>query len=198
MFLRRKFCVAFAAAVCCLASAAYAQSANGSAPVPAVNSGLDAGKEENKAEPWATTTHGDWVLRCKGSAASGEKKACEIVQQLQSNNMVVAVIAFGSTSPSKPAAEMNMVVVLPNNVVVTEPVEASLDQNDKAPLKLPFRRCLPNGCFASVPPSEEVLNRWKQSNSQGRIAFTNGSNQLVALPFSFRGLGEALDAMAKS
>ncbi|WP_158554897.1 invasion associated locus B family protein [Methylovirgula sp. 4M-Z18] len=180
-------------------SFAFAQSSS-SAPIalPATT-GLSASNTDNKGEQWATTAYGDWILRCKASPTAGGKKTCEIVQQLLSNNVIIAEIAFGSVAASsKPSAEVNMVVVLPNNVLVTEPVQASPDENDKTPLKLPFKRCLPSGCFASLPLSPELLSRWKQSNHRGRIAFMNGSNQDVALPFSCRGLSDALEAMAKS
>ncbi len=186
-------CVYFASPIVC------AQTVNTVPPLLPANSETTTNNGDNKDEHWVSNAYGDWLLRCKVLTQAGDKKTCEVVQQLQSNNVVIAQIAFGSVAAqAKAPAEMNMVVVLPNNVLVTAPVQASFDENDKTPLKLSFKRCLPTGCFASSLLPSETLKRWKQGDHRGRLAFTNGVNQEVALPFSFRGLGDALEAMTKS
>ena len=45
--------------------------------------------------------------------------------------------------------------------------------------------------------SADLLTRWRPKAERGRIALKDGPGRDVVLPFSFRGLSQALDAMAK-
>jgi invasion protein IalB len=72
----------------------------------------------------------------------------------------------------------------------------SVDDKDK-PVELTYRRCLPTGCFADADARDDVLSRWRAQTGRGRLAFKDGANRDIALPFSFSGLEQALDALAK-
>ena len=147
-----------------------------------------------------TASFGDWVVRCRRiDQAPGNATACEVAQTLQAQGQgPIAEIAFGHP-PGKDATSrerMRVVVVLPNNVTLSGPVLMSVDEKDK-PIELSFRRCLPSGCFADAEPSDDVLVRWRGQDGRGRLAFKDGGNRDIVLPFSFRGLAQALDAMSK-
>jgi invasion protein IalB len=151
--------------------------------------------------PQATTaSFGDWVVRCRRiDQAPGSATACEVAQTLQVQGRgPIAEIAFGHP-PGKDSTSkerMRVVVLLPNNVTFSGPVLMSVDEKDK-PVELIFRRCLPSGCFADADPSDDALVRWRAQEGGGRLAFKDGANRDIVLPFSFRGLGQALDAMSK-
>jgi invasion protein IalB len=151
--------------------------------------------------PQATTaSFGDWVVRCRRiDQAPGSATACEVAQTLQVQGRgPIAEIAFGHP-PGKDSTSkerMRVVVLLPNNVTFSGPVLMSVDEKDK-PVELIFRRCLPSGCFADAEPSDDALVRWRAQEGGGRLAFKDGANRDIVLPFSFRGLGQALDAMSK-
>jgi invasion protein IalB len=150
------------------------------------------------SQPRATTaSFGDWVMRCNRiDSASGNTTTCEVAQTLQVQGQgPIAEIAFGRP-PGNPSATMRVVVVLPNNITIGTPVLMSVDDKDK-PVELTYRRCLPTGCFADADARDDVLSRWRAQTGRGRLAFKDGANRDIALPFSFSGLEQALDALAK-
>jgi len=168
------------------------------APEPAVKP--DASTPVSPVPQATTATFGDWVVRCRRiDQAPGNPTACEVAQTLQVQGQgPIAEIAFGHP-PGKDATSrerLRVVVVLPNNVTFSGPVLMSVDEKDK-PIELNFRRCLPSGCFADAEPSDDVLVRWRGQDGRGRLAFKDGGNRDIVLPFSFRGLTQALDAMSK-
>jgi invasion protein IalB len=168
------------------------------APEPAVKPG--APTPVSPVPQSTTASFGDWVVRCRRiDQAPGNPTACEVAQTLQVQGQgPIAEIAFGHP-PGKDTTSrerMRVVVVLPNNVTFSGPVLMSVDEKDK-PIELTFRRCLQSGCFADAEPSDDVLVRWRGQDGRGRLAFKDGGNRDIVLPFSFRGLAQALDAMSK-
>ncbi len=144
-----------------------------------------------------TATFGDWVLRCRRADAPATDATCEVAQTLQVQGQgPIAEIAFGRPPGAPTSAAMRIVVVLPNNVTFGGPVQMSVDDKDKG-ADLTFRRCLPTGCFADTDARDDILTKWRSQTGRGRIAFKDGNNRDLALPFSFRGLAQALDAMVK-
>jgi invasion protein IalB len=175
------------------------------APAPATAAPLPS---PNSAEPGpvsplpqaTTASFSDWVMRCRRiDSTPGNATTCEVAQTLQVQGQgPIAEIAFGRP-PGKdsPSGErMHIVVVVPNNVTFSGPVLMSVDEKDK-PVELTYRRCLPAGCFADADAKDDVLGRWRAQNGRGRLVFKDGANRDIVLPFSFRGLAQALDAMAK-
>jgi invasion protein IalB len=137
-------------------------------------------------------------MRCRRiDNTPGSATSCEVAQTLQVQGQgPIAEIAFGSPPGKDASAGMRVVVVLPNNVTLAGPVLMSIDEKDK-PVELTYRRCLPAGCFADTDAKDEILARWRTQAGRGRLAFKDGANRDITLPFSFRGLAQALDAMAK-
>lgn len=64
-------------------------------------------------------------------------------------------------------------------------------------MDLTWRRCLPGGCLADGAVSEDALRRVRGWTEPARVTFADGTGRIVALPFSPRGLTQALDALAK-
>jgi invasion protein IalB len=90
-----------------------------------------------------------------------------------------------------------MTVVTPNDVSFPSSVHVAMDEKDAQPTELVWTRCLPVGCFAAGVPTQENLRRWRGSVESGRITFKSAGGQDIAVPFSFRGLAQAIDALAK-
>ncbi len=42
------------------------------------------------------------------------------------------------------------------------PCESRLDEKDEQPVSVPWTRCLPSGCFASLAMTDPVLKRWRE------------------------------------
>jgi invasion protein IalB len=67
---------------------------------------------------------------------------------------------------------------------------------DTSSLELAWVRCLPTGCFANAIVPDDLLRKLRILKDPGRVEFRDGAGREVVLPISFRGLGEALDALA--
>jgi invasion protein IalB len=180
--------------------AALAQSAakpGNAAPAPAATAPAAAAQAiaPVAAEPSTTTaSFGDWVLRCQrvGESEAGTR-VCEVAQamQVQGQKTPIAQIAIGRAAVGEPLRVT--LVLLPD---VSFPSSAQV-VGDGAVLDLPWRRCLPSGCFADAVAKDDLLKRWRGLTEPGRIVVKSASGREVAIPLSFRGLAPALDALAK-
>ncbi|GJD45616.1 hypothetical protein AFCDBAGC_3490 [Methylobacterium cerastii] len=148
-------------------------------------------------EPGSTTaSFGDWILRCQRGGGDKPVRICEAAQtmQVQGQAQPIAQIAIGRVSSGEP---LQVTAILPPNVALPSSVRVLTDQKDTAGFELAWRRCLPGGCVAEAGVREEVLRRWRGAAEPGRITFKNAASQDVAIPLSFHGLAQALDALAK-
>lgn len=151
------------------------------------------------ADPNAkSAAYGDWILHCQTvGAAAQARKSCELVQtvKLKDQTAPFAQIALGKPAAGEP---MMVTVVVPINVSFPSSVTIANSDKEVKTADLSWRRCVPGGCFASLPLKEETLKRWRsRSDVSGRVSFKNAANQDVVMPMSFKGLSSALDALAK-
>ena len=151
------------------------------------------------SEPQTTSaTYGDWVLRCsRNGDAPTAPRICEIVQsfQIQGQQGLYAQLAIGRVSPKDP---LKITVVMQPNISFPSSIKLSIDEKDTQSIELVWRRCLPGGCFADAEVKDDDMKRWKAQTGNGRLLFKDGAGHDVPLPFSFRGLPQALDGLAKS
>lgn len=150
------------------------------------------------SEPGSTvSTYGDWVLRCQRTGEV-EKTAriCEVVLaiQVQGQAAPIAQVAIGRLTARDP---LRTTVVLPPSVSFPSSVQILIEDKAAPAFELAWRRCFPDGCFADAPGTDEVFKRWRGSTEPGRITFKNAVGQDVTIPLSFRGLTQALDALAR-
>jgi invasion protein IalB len=172
------------------------------APAPAVAAQAPAAApapEPVSSDPQSTTAaYGDWVVRCQrigqGAASQHVCEAAEIIQT-QGAQGPIAQIAIGRVTAADP---LRLTLVLPPNVSFPSTPRMSAEEKDPHPLDLNWRKCLPGGCFADIEFKDDVLQRWRAMNGQGAISFKDSAGRDISVPFSFRGLGPALDALAKS
>jgi invasion protein IalB len=151
-------------------------------------------KTEKKAEePIKTTNYGDWSLRCR----EGEVHACEISQTIQAPDQSgpIAKISIGRPDPG---GDLHIVIILPNNVSFPSSVHLRTNSNDKWGFELAWLRCIPGGCFADAALNDATLAHWHSLNDIGGIVFRDAAGDEVSLPMTFRGFGDALDALKKS
>jgi invasion protein IalB len=139
-----------------------------------------------------TETYGDWILRC---SKANDARRCEVSQTLvmQGQSAPIALIAFGREKKGDP---LRMVVQLPNNVTLEGGVKAVLASGDTA-VELRFRRCLNVGCFADAVLTDPLTVRLRNQSEPLSIKFRDGTEREITLPFSPKGLGPALDALAR-
>lgn len=184
------------------AGAAWAQStikpgSAASAPAATAPAAASPAAAPVPTEPTTTTaSFGDWVLRCQrlGEGEAGPR-ICEVAQAMQvaGQKTPIAQIAIGRAAAGEPLRVT--LVLLPD---LSFPSSAQVVGDNNGPvLDLPWRRCLPGGCFADAVAKDELLKRWRGVTEPGRIVVKSASGRDVAIPLSFRGLAPALDALAK-
>ena len=150
------------------------------------------------SEPTVTTaSFGDWTLRCQRIVdAARAARVCEVAQVLQAQGQQapLAQVALGRLANGEP---VRITAVMPASVSFPSSVQIFMGEKDAKPVDLPWRRCLPTGCFADVVPGDDVLKQWRKATDQGRILFKDAAGRELGLPLSSRGLDQALDALAK-
>jgi invasion protein IalB len=162
-------------------------------PTPATKSDSAA----NSDDPQTTTaSYGDWVVRCQRMAIEGEtRRLCEVDQTIQNGqNSPFAQLAISRLRKSEP---LKLTLALPVNVGFPSAPKVSLEGKDGESLALSWRRCIPAGCIADAALSEEVLSTWRAAKTQGQVESKNSQGQEFKFAISFRGLGPALEALAK-
>lgn len=150
------------------------------------------------ADPQLTTaTFGDWLLRCQRVGEGAQSvRSCEVAQTLQAEGQgMIAQIAVGRIAADAP---LRVTVLLPSNLSFPSSVKIAIDDKDDQPADLAWKRCLAAGCIADSDMKDDILKRWRAQAGQGRMRFRDAVAREITLPFSFRGLAQALDALAKS
>ena len=142
-----------------------------------------------------TATYGDWQLRCLRNRTdpAATTLACEVV---------TLVVAEGQQQPfaqialSKGAdGATHLTALVPINILARSQPTVATDEAD-AGLPVPWLTCQPIGCAADVALTDADLERLRAYTRQGRLVFTDSVGNQVTVIFSFRGLAQALDAMA--
>jgi invasion protein IalB len=178
----------------CLLAACGALAASGKAGAPAPQQ--ENAQPTSGAPQTTSATFGDWTLGCTQSPAPGGAKTCEVSETLQAQGKgPIAMILFAKAAPKTP---QSIIVVLPVNVLFSRAVRLSIDDKDAQPAELRWFRCVTPRCYAVAQLKDETLLRWRSQAGAGRIQFSEGEGHDVVLPFSFKGLAEALDALSKS
>jgi invasion protein IalB len=142
-----------------------------------------------------TASFGDWVERCDAAPAPA-KRVCEVAQAMtvQGQSAPIAQIAFGRATRAEP---MRVTVVLPVAVTLTAKSKIVSEKDDKSPIELTWQRCIPGGCIASAVVADDIMARLGVRTEPGGIAFKDAAEHDIAVPLSFRGLTQALAALAK-
>jgi len=145
---------------------------------------------------------GDWTVRCEAArgAPAAPARNCEMAQTLADpRGQPVAQIVFGRLSRTAP---WRLLVQLPLEARVEQPVRLFAEATEGVPVPLPFRSCslARGGCFADAELPDEVVPRRlrAQPEGQGRIEFQDAAGRATQATFSLRGFGAALDALARS
>lgn len=149
-------------------------------------------------EPETTTaTYGAWTLRCAHRQQGDSlQRFCEVDQSVvpQGQQNPIAQIGIGRLSAKD---DMHITAVLPTNITFQDSPRVIAFDKDPG-VELTWRRCLPGGCTADAILKDDMLRAWHAvAADTGRLFFTKASGQKVAIEFSFRGFGEAMDAYAK-
>ncbi len=148
------------------------------------------------SEPETTTaSYGVWTLRCT-HRQEGDTHICEVDQGVvpQGQQNPIAQIGIGRPTPKE---DLRITVILPTNITFQNAPKAIAEDKDPG-VELTWRRCLPGGCIADAVLKEDTLRVWRAvAADTGRLFFTDAAGRNVAVQFSLRGFGQAMEALSK-
>ena len=142
-----------------------------------------------------TASYQDWTLRCEIREGTPPVKNCELVQSTSAQGQTnpLTQIAVGRASKTEP---VKMVFQVPVNILIPANLTFVFDDKDK-PVVVAFRQCIPAGCFADMELSNDMVKKLRTRTAQGHFDFKDAAQRAAAIPVSFKGFGEAYDALLK-
>ena len=166
---------------------------------PAANAPAPAAASVPATPQQTTAVFADWTLRCTragtGTGTGPVQQFCEVVQGIQRDDRPVAQVAVGRPGKGQP---LQLTILVPPSVGFgAAPAVTTGRDGDTPVLEMAWRRCVPAGCIADGVLGDEALNRLRGWAEPGRITFQDGAGRAAGLPFSPRGLAQALDALAR-
>lgn len=147
------------------------------------------------AQQSTTATYGDWVVRCATEAAQPAQKSCDMEQltQVQGRTGPLSRVAVAHPVRGQP---VKLIIQLPVNVSLPAGVKLQLGDKDPGTVT-PFLRCVPAGCFTDVEIKDDLMKKFRAMSEAGKIAFKDAAEHDVVIPLSFKGFGQAFDALSK-
>lgn len=146
---------------------------------------------------------GDWLMRCETQRPQGQPvvRVCETaIAMNDQRGQPIAQIVLGRIGRTE---AHRMLVQLPLELRVDQAARLVLDPAATPPeaINLPFRLCSASrgGCFGEVETlAPAVIARLRaRGDGQGRLDFRDSAGREVQILFSFRGFGQAMDALAR-
>lgn len=167
------------------------------APIQRVQEPQSSAPQVDAAPQQTTATYADWVVQCQTQAGPPSQKLCDMAQVTQVTQ-AQGKVPFSRVAIAHPlkGQPIKLVVQVPTNASFTTSVRIQTGDDD-AGLSAPFARCLPIGCFADFDMKEETLKKFRAASGAGKLSFTDAGGHDVAVPLSFNGFGQALDALER-
>jgi invasion protein IalB len=156
---------------------------------------LTAAASHAGAQQSTSATYDDWVIRCVTQAGPPPQKTCDMEQmtQVQGKNTPLSRVAIARPMKAPP---IKLVIQLPVNVWLPPGIKIMLHDKDPGYAGV-FTYCVPAGCFAEVEATDDTLKKFRAATEPGKIVFKNAGQQDIAVPLSFKGFGQAYDALSK-
>jgi len=139
-----------------------------------------------------TATYEDWVVRCEMHVAI---KVCEMTQsaQMKGQTQPVSQIVIGRQSKN---GAIKITFRVPISVWLASGVTLTADDGHGL-IAANFSRCIPAGCIAETDIDETVITEMRALKKNGALRFKDANQRDVAVPVSFKGFGDAYDALSK-
>ena len=175
-------------------SARPAPPARPAQPAPSPQQSQAAGPDESPQR--TTATYDDWVVQCQAAQnGTPPEKVCDMAQmtQVQGKNIPFSRVAILRPVKGQP---VKLIAQLPVNASFSTSVRIQLGESDSG-LAAPFARCVPAGCFAEFDIKEDVMQKLRSASGAGKLSFADSTGHDVTVPLSFKGFGQAFDALVK-
>jgi len=141
-----------------------------------------------------TASYGDWVVLCEIAPGPPPQKNCGMEQlaQMQGQGTISRVLIPLPAKGEPP----KLFIQLPTNVSFAAPLKITADAKDPS-ISTPFRRCVPGGCVAEIDLKDDLQKKFRDAAEPGKIIYKNAADQDVTIPLSFKGFGQAFEALLK-
>lgn len=131
----------------------------------------------------------DWIVRCEQVEASGER-ICEMRQELREADSNQLVLAVSLQLPEEPS-DVNLTLLAPFGVKLSQPIELGLAETPV--LTVPYRTCLPRGCFAVTTVDAETLAQLRDADGGSiSVRIASVDDQFIDAQISLIGFSSAL------
>ena len=137
-----------------------------------------------------TATYGDWIVRCE---TGGTANICEMTQSTQLKGRPLSQIAIGRQDKD---GLLKIVFQVTINVWLASGVTLATDDGHGL-VAANFTHCIPAGCIADSDIKESVIAKLRGQKKNGTLRFKSANKQNVAVPVSFKGFGDAYDALQR-
>lgn len=146
---------------------------------------------------------GDWMVRCETQRPQGQPviRVCETaIAMNDQRGQALAQIVLGRIGRTD---AYRMLVQLPLELRVDQAARLVLDPatTPAEAINMPFRLCSASrgGCFGEIEALApvQVTRMRARGEGQGRLDFRDSAGREVQILFSFRGFGQAMDALAR-
>jgi invasion protein IalB len=132
------------------------------------------------------TAYQDWRVACPPASAKDQK--CVLQEDVMDSRSGSTVVRVGITA-EKGKPELGL--TLPLGVALPPGVGLTLG-TDK-PVIFTYRTCNTVGCIAVLPLDGKLMDRLKAAKD-GKVLVAGLDSKVVAIPISFKGYGDALNA----
>lgn len=136
------------------------------------------------------------MMVCQRTEGTTPPKVCEATHSVQIQGQPGPVLQVAIAKGAKPN-ERKVTIVVPTNISITTAPRLSAQDKDPQPLQLAWATCVPGGCFANATLADDAVKRMRDNASPGSVSVTDAGGRNVVIQVSYRGLAQALDALAK-
>jgi invasion protein IalB len=147
------------------------------------------------AQQSTTATYTDWVVQCVTQTTTPPQKICDMQQltEVKGKSNPLSRIVVPHPVRGKP---ISLIIQLPVNVWLATGVKLELVDKEPA-LTGQFTHCIPAGCFAEIGLNDAAMKAFRTASKPGKLIFKNAGQHDIDIPVSFKGFGQAFDALSK-
>lgn len=137
--------------------------------------------------------YNDWTMRCSevnDPQTQQQVAVCEATQRIVNDQGQPVMEVIVTLPPGQ--NQYVGAIIAPLGVVLPAGIAVSVDGTPTG--KIPFVRCIQQGCIGQFAFQDNVFNAWK-GGVQATVTVVRGNNTEVALPLSLSGFTAATDAL---
>jgi invasion protein IalB len=164
----------------------------------ALSSAATAQQPPNEVPQRTTATYANWVLTWThrlGRRHGRFARSCRWCKPKRRQGRTTPFSSIAIMHPVK-GQPIKLVIQVPTNVTLSTNVHIQTADADPG-VAAPFARCAPSGCFVDFELKDDMVKKFRAASGNGKITYADVTGHEVAVPLSFSGFDQALEALAK-